>query len=90
MKLVLPDPELFWESEGAAWSQVWWSLRIRDVWCGNHYVATISNSPAQNSDFFWQSYSFDGSYLDTGVCNNLEDAKQAAIASLVRENIITE
>lgn len=89
MKLVLPDPELFWESESTTTGQIWWTLRIREVWCGNYYVATISNSPEQNQDFFWQSYNFAGAYLDTGFCNNLEDAKQAAIASLVHENIIT-
>ena len=89
MHLILPDPQLYWESEGTTRGQIWWTLRIREVWCGNHYVATVSKNPEQNSDYFWQSYSFDGAYIDTGFCNDLEDAKDAAIASLVRENIIS-
>lgn len=89
MKLVLPNPELFWESEGTTTGQIWWTLRVREVWCGNYYVATISKNHEQ-SYYFWQSYSFAGSYVDTGSCNNLEDAKSAAIASLLREKIITE
>lgn len=89
MKLILPNPELFWESEGTTTGQIWWTLRVRDVWCGNHYVATISKYE-QHLDYFWQSYSFAGSYVDTGTCDNLEDAKSAAITSLLREKIITE
>jgi len=89
MKLVLPDPELFWESEVTT-GQTWWTLRIREVWCGNHYVATIGTNPEYKQEFFWQSYTFDGSHGDGGFSDSLEDAKQAAIASLIRENIITE
>lgn len=90
MKLVLPNPELFWESEGTTTGQIWWTLRVNEVWCGNNYVATICKNPTLEPEFFWQSHNFAGSYIDTGFCNNLEDAKKAAIASLVRENIITE
>ena len=89
MKLILPDPELFWEQEGILTSQAWWSLRIKEAFGGNYCVATINNSPENNKEYYWQSYSFAGSYLDTGTCLSLEEAKEAAIRSLIQENIIT-
>ncbi len=90
MKLILPDPELFWvQKEDVTTGQTWFTLRIRGSFCSNYYVATIVTSPSYNEIYYWQSYSFDGGYLDTGICKNLKEAKEAAISSLVQEKIIT-
>jgi hypothetical protein len=89
MKLILPDPELFWEYECALNGNHWWTLGTKDIFYANHYVATVCNTPDNKNDFYWQGYTQDGLYIDTGVCCNLDDAKKAVIAALIRENIIT-